>query len=183
MELQRNTLYWLGGAALAAVVLYVWLTPKASAADLGGTCCSDLEERIAELEATTAKKGNRKMSVTVHGQINKALLYGDFDASLTSFTTINGVTTKGTPNTATGSDWRVRENSAEPSFVGVTGTAQFAPGWVAGAAVCDHQRHQDRRRPPCRQSRVQCPRASCCAGSSSPERCREEAVPRGPGSL
>ncbi len=32
------------------------------AADLGGDCCADLEERIAELEATTARKGNRKVS-------------------------------------------------------------------------------------------------------------------------
>ena len=28
---------------------------SASAADLGGNCCADLEERIAELEATTAR--------------------------------------------------------------------------------------------------------------------------------
>ena len=34
---------------------------SASAADLGGNCCADLEERIAELEATTARKGNRKV--------------------------------------------------------------------------------------------------------------------------
>jgi hypothetical protein len=32
---------------------------QAVAADLGGNCCADLEERIAELEATTARKGNR----------------------------------------------------------------------------------------------------------------------------
>ena len=31
----------------------------AEAADLGGDCCADLEVRIAELEATTARKGNR----------------------------------------------------------------------------------------------------------------------------
>jgi hypothetical protein len=35
-------------------------TTGAQAADLGGDCCADLEERIAELEATTARKGNRK---------------------------------------------------------------------------------------------------------------------------
>ena len=40
---------------------------SASAADLGGNCCADLEERIAELEATTARKGNRKVSLTVSG--------------------------------------------------------------------------------------------------------------------
>jgi hypothetical protein len=35
------------------------------AADLGGDCCADLEERIAELEATTVRKGNKKVSVTL----------------------------------------------------------------------------------------------------------------------
>lgn len=39
------------------------------AADLGGNCCADLEERIAELEATTARKGNRKVSLTSHGWV------------------------------------------------------------------------------------------------------------------
>lgn len=38
---------------------------------------SDLEERIAELEATTAKKGNRKVRLTVSGEINYAILGWD----------------------------------------------------------------------------------------------------------
>jgi len=37
----------------------------AHAADLGGDCCADLEERVAELEATTVRKGNKKVSVTL----------------------------------------------------------------------------------------------------------------------
>jgi hypothetical protein len=45
------------------------------AADLGGDCCADLEERVAELEATTARKGNRRMSLTVSGQVNRTILY------------------------------------------------------------------------------------------------------------
>ncbi len=44
------------------------LTP-AVAADLGGDCCADLEERVAELEATTARKGNRKVSLTISGWV------------------------------------------------------------------------------------------------------------------
>jgi hypothetical protein len=47
------------------------------AADLGGGCCADLEERIAELEATSARKGNRKVSLTVAGQVSQALLLWD----------------------------------------------------------------------------------------------------------
>lgn len=44
---------------------------------IGGDCCADLEERVAELEATTARKGNRKVSLTVYGQLNKAILISD----------------------------------------------------------------------------------------------------------
>jgi hypothetical protein len=36
----------------------------AKAADLGSDCCADLEERVAELEATTVRKGNKNVSVT-----------------------------------------------------------------------------------------------------------------------
>jgi predicted porin len=50
---------------------------SAQAADLGGNCCADLEERVAELEATTARKGNRKMSLTVYGQVNESIMYWD----------------------------------------------------------------------------------------------------------
>ncbi len=47
------------------------------AADLGGDCCADLEERIAELEATTARKGNRKVKLEVSGQVNEAIIAWD----------------------------------------------------------------------------------------------------------
>jgi predicted porin len=49
----------------------------AQAADLGGNCCADLEERVAELEATTARKGNRVVSLQVYGQINRAMVWHD----------------------------------------------------------------------------------------------------------
>ena len=49
----------------------------AKAADLGGDCCADLEERVAELEATTARKGNRKVSLTISGQVETALMAWD----------------------------------------------------------------------------------------------------------
>lgn len=49
----------------------------AQAADLGGNCCADLEERIAELEATTARKGNGKVKLTVSGVVNEALNFWD----------------------------------------------------------------------------------------------------------
>lgn len=62
----------------AALVAGLAISAPASAADLGGNCCADLEERIAELEATAARKGNRKVSLTVYGQVNAALLWNDF---------------------------------------------------------------------------------------------------------
>jgi hypothetical protein len=64
-------------ALLAAAGLFVGgvAMPSAKAADLGGDCCADLEERVAELEATTARKGNRKVSLTVYGWVNKGILY------------------------------------------------------------------------------------------------------------
>ncbi|HWB44512.1 MAG TPA: hypothetical protein VG900_03660 [Hyphomicrobiaceae bacterium] len=51
--------------------------PSAKAADLGGDCCADLEERVAELEATTARKGNRKVSLIISGQVNTAVMAWD----------------------------------------------------------------------------------------------------------
>lgn len=38
------------GALVAAGLLAGGLTTSASAADLGGDCCADLEERVAELD-------------------------------------------------------------------------------------------------------------------------------------
>ena len=50
---------------------------SAQAADLGGDCCADLEERVAELEATTARKGNRKVKLSVYGKINQGVMFWD----------------------------------------------------------------------------------------------------------
>jgi len=63
------------GAALALAVM--GSIAQVRAADLGGKCCADLEERIAELEATAATKGTRKVSLQAYGQVNYSLLYWD----------------------------------------------------------------------------------------------------------
>lgn len=105
-------LFLLTAGALAMTILaIVVLTNTARAADLGGNCCADLEDRIAELEATTARKGNRKVSVTVYGVVNKAISHwsGDFPAG-----------------TAVG------ENSSDETYFGVRGAAAIGGGWSAG---------------------------------------------------
>ena len=63
--------------SLAATLMAGGMALPAAAADLGGNCCADLEERVAELEATTARKGNRKVSLTVSGQVETALMAWD----------------------------------------------------------------------------------------------------------
>ncbi len=89
--------------------------PSAKAADLGGDCCADLEERVAELEATTARKGNRKMSLTVYGQVNRAILYWNDGRR---------------SNTYVGLD---NHNSA--SRFGFMGSAKISPAWSAGYSI------------------------------------------------
>ena len=82
----------VGGRINLALVLGLGLfiaAAPASAADLGGDCCADLEERIAELEATTARKGNRKVSLEVSGQVNEAVLWWDDGAESNAYIVTN----------------------------------------------------------------------------------------------
>lgn len=107
----KTSLYAIVAAAALGLLVVVAAT-QSFAADLGGNCCADLEERVAELEATTARKGNRKISLRVYGQVNKALMH------------ISGDNID--------SDQAVIENSNAESFVGVAGEAKIAAGWTAG---------------------------------------------------
>jgi predicted porin len=100
--------------AAAGFLLGAAISP-ANAADLkGGSCCADLEERVAELEATTARKGNRVVSLQVYGQVNKALLIWD-----------DGVD----------SDAFIVDNDYSGSRLGFTGKATIKPGWTAGFLI------------------------------------------------
>lgn len=85
---------------------------SANAADLGGNCCADLEERIAELEATTARKGNRKVSLTVSGWVAQQVMYWDDGVESNTYITDIGTTLA--------------------SHVKFTGQATISPGWNAG---------------------------------------------------
>ena len=85
---------------------------QVSAADLGGNCCADLEERIAELEATTARKGNRKVSLTISGWVTEQIVH--WDDGFESDTYLTGLGTNYASN------------------VNFSGSAQISPGWKAG---------------------------------------------------
>jgi predicted porin len=75
-----------GHGAIAALAGVLLNADPAQAADLGGNCCADLEERVAELEATTVRKGNRRVSLTLSGHVNRSILYwnDDFDHDIYS---------------------------------------------------------------------------------------------------
>ena len=81
----------LGLGALLAVGVLAGMT-GANAADLGGNCCADLEERIAELEATTVRKGNRKVSLTISGWVSQQVLYFDDGVEKNTYVTDIGST-------------------------------------------------------------------------------------------
>jgi predicted porin len=98
--------------AVAAGVLFGSAIAPATAADLkGGGCCADLEERVAELEATVARKGNRVVSLQIYGDVTQGLLIWD-----------NGEQ----------SDVYVTDNDALGSVLGFKGEATLKPGWKAG---------------------------------------------------
>ena len=83
----------------------------ARAADLGTDCCADLEQRISELEATTARKGNRKVSLTVSGFINEAVMWWDDGEEQNTY---------------------VVTNDSGRTRVRFRGKAQIAKDWEAG---------------------------------------------------
>lgn len=84
-----------GGLALVASATALY-APPVSAADLGGNCCADLEERVAELEATSARKGNRKVSLTVSGFVAQQLLVWDDGRETNAYITDTGSVSIGT---------------------------------------------------------------------------------------
>ncbi|MGE0698097.1 MAG: porin [Hyphomicrobiaceae bacterium] len=103
----------MAGIALYALLGIVLLTAwPVRAADLepGGDCCRDLEERVAELEATVAKKGNRKLTLTISGQVSRSILMVDGDAA-------------------------VIDNPNSPTRLRVEGAGRVADGFVAGYVI------------------------------------------------
>src|SRR2546426_3201993 len=100
-------------AIVAAAGIFVGgvAMPSAKAADLGGDCCADLEERVAELEATTVRKGNKKVSVQIYGKVNRAVEFWDDGAEKNTY---------------------VVNNAMESTRTGIKGTAKIVGDWTAG---------------------------------------------------
>ncbi len=105
--IKSNRVAALAGAGFVAGALAV---SPAQAADLGGDCCADLEERVATLEATTARKGNRKVSLTISGWVNTGIYIWDDGIDSDAYVVSDNGTTLGTRITFSGSakinsDW------------------------------------------------------------------------------
>ena len=97
--------------AMVAAAGLVMGSVGARAADLGGNCCADLEERVAELEATTARKGNRKVSLQIYGQVSETIMWWNDGAE---------------------SNVYVQENNNIKNTLGFQGNAKINSDWSAG---------------------------------------------------
>src|SRR6516162_1579444 len=99
-------------ATAATALMGSFAHEPVKAADLGGDCCADLEERVAELEATTVRKGNKKVSVTISGWIvDLGTWWNDGHTS--------------------GLYWGSKDTTLSSHF-NISGSATIAPGWSAG---------------------------------------------------
>lgn len=110
---------WLIGiAAVAALLAGVGYATKAKAADkAGGDCCADLEERLAELEAVSARKGTRKVKLTISGVVHKGILTHNNDE----------LPGKGKLS--------IYDGTTDPSRIRVAGEAKMSPNWAAGFVI------------------------------------------------
>jgi hypothetical protein len=103
-----------GLCALAGLSVMTLSSSSALAADLGGDCCADLEERVATLEATAARKGNRKVSLTVSGWMNQNILVWDDGDESDAYVTSNG---------------------NDLGAINFAGEAKITSGWTAGYEI------------------------------------------------
>lgn len=96
---------------LTAATLAAMMTGTAYAGDLGGSCCADLEDRLAELEAVAIHKGNKKVSLQLSGSVSRALLWME------------------TPD---GKDHRFVDNTNSPTRFSLTGEGKIGKDMSAG---------------------------------------------------
>ena len=99
---------------MLVLVLWHWLAHQHKRLILAEIAVLNLEERVAVLEATTARKGNRKVSLTVSGWMNQALLVWDDGHD---------------------SDAYVVSNGNDLAAINFSGEAKIRPGWTAGYEI------------------------------------------------
>ena len=99
---------------VAAGFLGLAFTP-AIAADLGGDCCADLEERVIELEQTTVRKGNRRVSLQISGHV--ARQFGWFEDEFGA------------------SEFHTGGFGSSGSRIQFKGSARLTPDWTAGYVI------------------------------------------------
>jgi hypothetical protein len=109
LEITKHWKWIAAGAVGVGILAYAY---NADAADLNGSCCADLESRIADLEATAARKGNRKVTLNVTGWVAEQITY--WDDGHESNTYVGGI------------------GSTLGTHVKFTGQATISPGWNAG---------------------------------------------------
>ncbi len=104
------------GAAFAAMMgLALIGAPSVMAADLGGGCCADLEERIGEIEETATRKGNRRVSLTISGYVAQEITVWDDGGERNAYIHSLGPT--------------------QASHVKLNGRAIISPGWTVGYLI------------------------------------------------
>ncbi|MEO1205423.1 MAG: hypothetical protein AAFV45_03755 [Pseudomonadota bacterium] len=112
--LHRTISRFCGVAIAAGFASSLLFSATSYAADFGGDCCADLEERIAELEATTVRKGNRKVSLFIYGEVNQSVMFWDDQAESNAY---------------------VLTNSTTKNKVGFEGQARINSEWTAGYRI------------------------------------------------
>lgn len=76
-----------------------------------GDCCTDLEERVAKLEATATRTGHKKVSIQIYGKMNRMVEFWDDGAERNAY---------------------VAQNSYSPTRFGLKGTAKIGGAWSSG---------------------------------------------------
>jgi hypothetical protein len=105
---------WLSAHSVFFVFAGLIFPTLAAASDLATGCCAGFESRIAELEATVARKGNRTVSVQIYGQVNRALVVWDDGFA---------------------SDAYVVDNATSSTRFGLIGRSQIEAGWYTGYRI------------------------------------------------
>jgi hypothetical protein len=137
----------IAAAFSAVLVSFVITGTEAEGADaLGGDCCSDLEARVADLEASTVQNGNKKLRVTISGWVFKMgawwndgresqVYWGDAESTLSSNVQISA-TARITPEWSAGYVFRL-EFPGNSAAAGIVENQFNDDAWLLSPATLD----------------------------------------------